>query len=172
MADGSVLIFDIGQSACTARLAGFRGDVQSLTWALFQLPAPSGGAAAIATAPNSSDSEAGTEGKVQEDTTMPATPTFSDAGATEAAAREQLPLQADLSLLEADFERQQARKARRSLRAAHHADASKGSRGRQEAQLPEQQEAPATATAATAGACCDLLAAGARDSTLQIWDCK
>ncbi len=282
VADGGLLLFDIARGVPTARLQGFRGDVQSLAWARFRLPqhksdppaqpagaAPEGGlregaggaapqppeaAAPHGLSPAAGEAHAGTAGASGSEEQVLRLPGAQDAsiggggiggigggggGLEDIEAAHPDPVRgADLSQLEADFERLGQRRERQARIAAAHsrhgaaagdaavaeafaalAGASRGSvepdepttlasasaaaasveagdslavesaekatagtvpapAGAQHEQAGEPAGAAAQAAAAAESAedelaaYCDLLAAGARDGIVQIWDCR
>lgn len=285
VADGGLLLFDIARGVPTARLQGFRGDVQSLAWARFRLPqhksdppaqpagaAPEGGlgegaggaapqppeaagaAAPHGLSPAAGEAHVGTAGPSGSEEQVLRLPGAQDAsiggggiggggggggGLEDIEVAHPDPVRgADLSQLEADFERLGQRRERQAHIAAAHsrhaaaagdaalaeastasAGASRGSvepdepstlasvsaaaacveagdspaaesaeaattetvpapAGAQHEQAGEPAGAAARAAAAAEpaqdepAAYCDLLAAGARDGIVQIWDCR
>jgi len=227
VADGGLLLFDIARGVPTARLQGFRGDVQSLAWARFRLPkhksdppaqpagaAPEGGlregaggaapqppeaAAPHGLSPAAGEAHAGTAGASGSEEQVLRLPGAQDAsiggggiggigggggGLEDIEAAHPDPVRgADLSQLEADFERLGQRRERQArIAAAHSRQATAGTvpapAGAQHEQAGEPAGAAAQAAAAAESAedepaaYCDLLAAGARDGIVQIWDCR
>lgn len=162
VADGGVLLFDVGAAAVTARLFGFRGDVQSLAWARFQLPAAGqlGNSAAAGPAAGSADGNvaAGHAEAASNSSAVPA-PSADASGAMAASAEESIPEQQASARLNGHG-------ATPALNAEHAADVA------QQAADSSPRKAAGTAAARPSGAVCDLLAAGARDGSIQIWDCR
>jgi hypothetical protein len=161
VADGGVLLFDIAAAAVTARLSGFRGDVQSLAWARFWLPAPGqpGGSAAGPAAGGADDGgAAGGAEPAGGSSVSPAT--GADASGAAAAASEHLDALQPASTRLNGHSVVPVIDAERATDTAHRSTVS------------PPREAAGAAAAPPPGAACDLLAAGARDGSIQIWDCR
>lgn len=192
VADGSVLLFDIAAGRVTARLpGGFRGDVQSLAWGRFRCPAPG----QVAGSPIGQESGGGPG---QADTTAAIT---ADAEARECSSAAQHPSMAvapsqaeaagegehaHLNEDAATAPREKAAAAAAEPQAPDAFDGEAAATAPAEADLQASAMTLAAALAALAAeqpagqqpeqqpeaVFCDLLAAGARDGTLQIWDCR
>ena len=145
VADGGVLLFDIVAAAVTARLSAFRGDVQSLAWARFRCPASGQQPAA--------DSGNGGGSSVS------AAPGLDAPGAAAAASEHSDAAQQAGARLKGHG-------VTPVLTAEGATDAAQ-----QPADLPPK-DAAGIAAVSPSGGVCDLLAAGARDGSIQIWDCR
>jgi hypothetical protein len=161
VADGGVLLFDTAAAAVTARLSGFRGDVQSLAWARFQCPAAGqpGGSAAVLTADTADGGAAAGNAEPANGASVSAAPGVAASGAAAAASED-------------SDDAQQASAWLNGHGATPVLTAERGTDAAHQTTDSPPREAAGTAAARPSGAACDLLAAGARDGSIQIWDCR
>lgn len=185
VADGSVLLFDIAAGAITARLSGFRGDVQSLAWACFRSSAaePSVHLGSDDPAQLSSTADGRPPGGTRHLTGVPSdqpatTPPAADGRDGADAAGSAAPAHdgTDSSHAAASSGTEPAQPAESTaadkLSALNTNEQPTAAPLKYAAAEPQAQQATAGEPPQQPGVWCDLLAAGARDGTIQIWDCR
>ena len=161
IADGGVLLFDVAAAAVTARLAGFRGDVQSLAWARFQSSAPGqpGGSAAGPAAGSTDGRTAAGDAEPADGSSVSPVPGADASGATAASS-------------ERSDAVQQASVHLNGHAATPALDTERAAAAAQQATDSPPGEAADIEAARLSGGVCNLLAAGARDGSIHIWDCR